>query len=469
MNSYSKQLIAELAENLDSDIVAFFEDTKESRNYPVDTLTELIEYTLENMVGSKTNKDELRIVYTNEMKNRRKKKARWLAKLEEEVQNLKPSDERHPFYNLYSVHKLLPKTQWESLYGKKTVKDLINEQAECAREWITKSDSYFISFPAIKQVTNNRTFESLVSDTFVWIFQYVLDHYDGSIKNYFTPILDELVGFPLFSPNRRKLSTSLNENDELVDIYVFGENVLETSGVSQGKENQLVAMDQNDLMILQKSLSYLNMDFYNSRQVRIKKRTLAKILNDRPSKKHYDSMEEHCHRLTKYTFRIKKKGKVVQSFNLIDTVITDDENDEMVLVFGNFLYKSIVEKQITNTKSSVYQILENNLSKILYQALFRELIVFSSKNSDPDAEFVADYSYDFFSSNVRLPYQQKTKNMALIAESLEEFYTNHLLIKSYEKTSPLQFRITFYPLTENERADLDFNHYNEYLEVQDTE
>ena len=59
--------------------------------------------------------------------------------------------------------------------------------------------------------------------------------------------------------------------------------------------------------------------------------------------------------------------------------------------------------------------------------------------------------------------------MALIAESLEEFYTNHLLIKSYEKTSPLQFRITFYPLTENERADLDFNHYNEYLEVQDTE
>ena len=42
-----------------------------------------------------------------------------------------------------------------------------------------------------------------------------------------------------------------------------------------------------------------------------------------------------------------------------------NENDEMVLVFGNFLYKSIVEKQITNTKSSVYQILENNLSNLI--------------------------------------------------------------------------------------------------------
>lgn len=462
MNSYSKQLIAELAENLDRKIVSFFEDTKLNRNYPVDKLTELIEYTLENMVGSNTNKDELRIVYTGEMKNRRKKKARWLAKLEEEVQNLDPSDERHPFYELYFVHNFLRKDQWESLYGKKTIEEVIFEQTEAAREWNSKSGSYLISYPAIATVPKGRVFDSLVSDTFVWIFQYVLDNYDGSIENYFIPILDQLIGFPLFAPSRNRLSTTINENGELVDIYMFGENVLETSGLSHEKEQKLVAMDQNDLMILQKSLNYLTMDFYNSRQVRVKKRTLAKIFNDRPSKKHYESMEEHCHRLTQYNFRVKKNGKVIHSFNLIDSVINDEENDEMILIYGNFLYKSIVEKQLTNTKSSVYQILENSLSKILYQALFRELVLFSSKNNGPGAEFVADYSYDFFSSNVRLPYHQKTKNMALIAESLDEFYRNNLLIKYYERISPLQFRIAFYPLTDNERADLDFNHFAVY-------
>ena len=54
MSAYSKQLIAELAENLDPIIVTFFDESKEDNNYPVDTLNELVEYTLEDMVGVKT-------------------------------------------------------------------------------------------------------------------------------------------------------------------------------------------------------------------------------------------------------------------------------------------------------------------------------------------------------------------------------------------------------------------------------
>ena len=466
MSAYSKQLIAELAENLDPIIVTFFDESKEDNNYPVDTLNELVEYTLEDMVGVKTSKDELRIVYTNEMKNRRKKKARWLDKLEDSVEHVQPSDPKHPFFDLYSLQQLLPKAQWKSLYGNKTLTDLINSNVEIAREWGAQANSYFIAFPALKQMSKARIFESLVSDTFIWIFQYVLEHYDGSIINYFTPILDDLIGVPLFSPGKSKLSVSLNEEDELVDSYVFGENVLETTtDASTGVSVSYNAMDQNDLMFLQKSLTHLDIEFYNTRQVRMKKRTLAKILNDRPSKKHYDSMEEHCHKLAKYNFTVKKNGKVVHTFNLIDSVISDDENDEMILTFGNYLYNGIIQNQITNTKSSVYQLLDKNLSTILYQALFKEVIIFSTKNTDPDAELVGDYTYAFFNSNVRFPYQQKKKNMDLVAESLEEFYQKHLLIKSYERTSPLQFRITFFPLTEDERADLDFNRYNKYVEL----
>ena len=199
MSAYSKQLIAELAENLDPIIVTFFDESKEDNNYPVDTLNELVEYTLEDMVGVKTSKDELRIVYTNEMKNRRKKKARWLDKLEDSVEHVQPSDPKHPFFDLYSLQKLLPKAQWKSLYGNKTLTDLINSNVEIAREWGALANSYFIAFPALKQMSKARIFESLVSDTFIWIFQYVLEHYDGSIINYFTPILDDLIGVPLFS------------------------------------------------------------------------------------------------------------------------------------------------------------------------------------------------------------------------------------------------------------------------------
>ena len=470
MGAYSKQLIAELTENLDPIIATFFDETKDDYQYPVDTLNELVEYALDDIVGLKTNKDELRIVYTNEMKNRRKKKGRWLKKLEDDVAMLLPSDPRHPFSDLYSLQKLLPKAQWKSLYGDKTLNDLIEDNVNQAREWIAISDSYFISFPALKQLTSNRIFESLVSDTFVWIFQYVLKHYDGSIINYFTPIINDLIGFPIFAPSKAKLSVTLNDDNQLVDTYAFGENVLETSAeVTQEVSAQLNSMDQNDLMFLQNSLNYLGIDFYNSRQVRVKKRTLAKLLNDRPSKKHYDSMEEHCHKLTRYNFKVKRNGKVIHSFNLIDSVTTDDESEEMILTFGNYLYNGIIRNQITNTKSSIYQLLDKNLSKLLYQVLYKEVIIFSTKNSDPNAELVGDYPYTFFSSNVRFPYQQKKKIMDLVAESLEEFYEKKVLIKSYEKISPLQFRITFYPLTEDEKADLDFNRYNKYVEIPEKE
>ena len=118
---------------------------------------------------------------------------------------------------LYSLQKLLPKAQWKSLYGTKTLNDLIDENVEEARNWGGQSNSYFVAFPALKQMSKARIFESLVSDTFIWIFQYVLEHYDGSIINYFTPILDDLIGVPLFSPGKSKLSVSLNE-DKVSDI-----------------------------------------------------------------------------------------------------------------------------------------------------------------------------------------------------------------------------------------------------------
>ena len=265
MGAYSKQLIAELTENLDPIIATFFDETKDDYQYPVDTLNELVEYALDDIVGLKTNKDELRIVYTNEMKNRRKKKGRWLKKLEDDVAMMLPSDPRHPFSDLYSLQKLLPKAQWKSLYGDKTLNDLIEDNVNQAREWIANSDSYFISFPALKQLTSNRIFESLVSDTFVWIFQYVLKHYDGSIINYFTPIINDLIGFPIFAPSKAKLSVTLNDDNQLVDTYAFGENVLETSAeVTQEVSAQLNSMDQNDLMFLQNSLNYLGIDFYNT-------------------------------------------------------------------------------------------------------------------------------------------------------------------------------------------------------------
>ena len=104
------------------------------------------------------------------MKNRRKKKGRWLAKLEYDVQHYQPFDTCHPFHDLYKIKNLLHKDQWKALYGNKTLQDLIDDNVLYAKEWGNQSDSYFISFPALKMMSTNRIFESLVSDTFIWIY-----------------------------------------------------------------------------------------------------------------------------------------------------------------------------------------------------------------------------------------------------------------------------------------------------------
>lgn len=326
-----------------------------------------------------------------------------------------------------------------------------------AREWLAQPSSYLISFPGIHNHTPNKIFDALVSDTLLCMYQYISDQYDGSIENYFLPFPKDLLDFPLFAPKRVKLDVVLN-GDALVEHYDYDEGILKTSADLQTVNDQLSSMDQNDLKILYATLQKLGEDFYTTRQVRVKKRTLALLLNNRPSQKHYNMMEEHCHKLSKYNFSVISNGKKKISFNLIDSVDTSNP-DEVVFTYGNLLYNSVITNEITNIKSASMQLLELNLSMILYQPLFKERIILSMKDTSESAELSADYPYSFFSSSVRFPNQSKKKNMDLIEESLKEFMEKKIVVKSFERKTSMQFRIYFYPLSEDERADLKFNRY----------
>ena len=114
MSRYAKQLIAEISEHLDSEIVDFFDETKENYQYVVDSVNDLVEYTLEEAVEGKTTKEDLRKVYDSMMRNRRRKKARWMEKLESDVKVLPKTDPRFPFSRLVGQKNVLTKAQWKS-------------------------------------------------------------------------------------------------------------------------------------------------------------------------------------------------------------------------------------------------------------------------------------------------------------------------------------------------------------------
>ena len=467
MTNYSKQLIAELSEHLDDEIISFFETNRKKHKYPVSSVIELVEHALVKTFNGKTTQADLRTAYNNEMRNRKKKKTRWLEKLEYEEKKHPKTDPHYPFARIVGLHALLEKHQWDQLYHGKTLNELIADNMNYAKEWEDRSESLFVSFPGIETQTPNRIFESLVSDTAVSLYHYISDTYDGSIENYFLPFPMDLIGYPLFAPQKVKLSVSLNEDNNLVESYTFTDDadVLETSTDLQAVGDQLNSMDQNDLKFLYCALQNLDVDFYTTRQARVKKRTLVRLLYGRPGKKHYESMEEHCHKLSKYNFSVSSKGKKKLSFNLIDTVDTSSP-DEVIFTFGNLLYNGIIDNEIANIKSSNLQLLENNVSTILYQSLFKERIILSTKNASEDAELVADYSYSFFSSNIRFKNStSKKKNMDLIEESLKEFYDKGIVVKAYERKPNHQFRIWYFPLSPDERADLNLNRYKNILPI----
>lgn len=468
MGLYAKQLIVEISEHLDQEIIDFFDETKESYQYTVDSLDDLVEYTLEEAAEGKTTKEDLRKIYDSMMRNRRRKKARWMEKLENDVKTIPKTDPRFPFSRLVGQKSFLTKAQWKSFYGDKTLDDLIHDQMAVAKEWLAQPNSYFVSFPGIHSHSVSRIFESLVSDTLLCMYQYISEKYDGSIENYFLPAFRKLDGFPLFAPKRVKLTTTLNDENTVVENYDYGEYVLRTSTRLQTVNDQLSSMDQNDLMILYTTLQNLDVDFYTTRQARVKKRTLVKLLHSRPSKKHYDMMEEHCHKLSKYNFSVMSNGKKKISFNLIDSVDTSDP-DVVVFTYGTLLYDSVITNEITNIKSANMQLLELNLSMILYQSLFKERIILSTKDTSESAELVADYPYIFFSSNVRFPNQSKKKNMDLIEESLQEFVQKEIVVKSFERKASNQFRICFYPLSAEERIDLNFNRFRNIRALEESE
>ena len=111
------------------------------------------------------------------------------------------------------------------------------------------------------------------------------------------------------------------------------------------------------------------------------------------------------------------------------------------------------------------QLLKNNLSTILYQSLFRERIILSTKNASEEEELVQDYPFSFFSLSVRFPKQTQKKNMDMIEASLTEFVENHIVVKSFERKASSHFRIHFYPLSPDERADLTLNRYKNIVAI----
>lgn len=466
---YPKQLIENLEKKLDERLIEFYETNKEL--YEFGLLNNIIEETLNLYLNGDTHRDDLQEITSTQRKIYRNKKARWLNTVIEDNKKYKIIDKKNPFYFLSEQKGVLLKEQWEMIYGKKSMEDIINEFIEKIKEWKADKKSLLIDYPIFTTLTPNNKTKAFYQDVFLDVMRIIKNTMNGSIEEFYKPTPSFIINVPLFSYTSFKLIMTKNERG--LYEYNFYDEKRDARLTLISGSGDIKMLDEVDLTIMNTMINYIGKDFYQSRKVHLTIGTLAQAIyrKKNPGAYHYKIVKERLDNMTHFQFEYYISEKKIGTYNFLDHIEEDLENvyrktDKIHIMLGSLLYESIVQNKMIYVTSDNYNALSNPLSKILYYVLQKERIKLSAERDD-NFEILGVYDYSFFSKSIMFREKKKTKNIQLLKESLEEFVEKQIAVKTFNINKDT-FRIMFTPLSASERADLineDTLTENEYMIV----
>ena len=349
--------------------------------------------------------------------------------------------------------KTLPVDDYTKMFGDKDLDEIIDDKKKAATQWKNDSNSLLIDFPGISSLTNNSIYNSLKNDLIISAWKYIEDELAGNIDSYLRLFPVDLVDKPLFSPSSFTLMMDTASNNLLKEIITDedGKELLEVT-VDSGKLTPPKAMDSNDLKLVNAFISNINMqEFYKEKSVVVDLNTLGKeVVDYHVGKNVIKKISNSCRKLVEYNFSYEEAGSKIY-FNLFDNIVIkeDVERPYAIAQFGEILSNAIIKKKLISITSASYDVLDNNLSRIICYAMKREQIA----NQET---FIGEYNYTYFQKIVRFKLKNKKKNLQLIKESLQEFVDNNIVIDSFELKNNV-FIIKFLPLSAAEIQDLNFD------------
>ena len=330
---------------------------------------------------------------------------------------------------------------------------IIEDKKKAATLWKDDSNSLLIEFPGISSFTNKSIYNSLKNDLIISAWKYIENELAGNIDSYLRLFPVDLVDKPLFSPSSFTLMMDTASNNLLKEIITDddGKELLEVT-VDSGKLTPPKAMDSNDLKLVNAFISNINMqEFYKEKSVVVDLNTLGKeVVDYHVGKNVIKKISNSCRKLVEYNFSYEEAGSKIY-FNLFDNIVIkeDVERPYAIAQFGEILSNAIIKKKLISITSASYDVLDNNLSRIICYAMKREQI----SNQET---FIGEYNYTYFQKIVRFKLKNKKKNLQLIKESLQEFVDNNIVIDSFELKNNV-FIIKFLPLSDAEIQDLNFD------------
>lgn len=453
MEQYSRQFIEELSKHIDPTIADFFDVKHDLFKFPAANILELIDETLMDYLEGRTSREDLVPVINKIKKSRLQKRARWYSSYMDDINNLSIDDPKHPLANVVNMARSAPLEEYSKMFGTRDIDEIIEDYKNKASEWKDNPNSLLISFPGLSSFTNKSIYKSLKNDLIISIWKYIETELAGNIDSYMRMFPEQLIDKPLFSPSSFTLMMDQASNNLLKEIITDdeGTELLEVT-VNSGRLTPPKSMDSSDLKLVNAFISSINMqEFSKDKSVVVDLNTLGKELVDyHVGKNVITKITNSCRKLVEYNFSYEEEGTKL-FFNLFDniTIKEDAERPYAIAQFGEILSNAIIQKKLISITSASYDVLQNNLSRIICYALKREQIA----NQET---LMGEYSYTYFQKIVRFKLTNKKKNMQLIQESLQEFVDNGIAIKNFELTNGV-FIIHFLPLSVAEIDDLNFS------------
>ncbi len=453
MEQYSRQFIEELSKHIDPTIADFFDVKHDLFKFPAANILELIDETLMDYLEGRTSREDLVPVINKIKKSRLQKRARWYSSYMDDINNLSIDDPKHPLANVVNMARSAPLEEYSKMFGTRDIDEIIDDYKNKASEWKDNPNSLLISFPGLSSFTNKSIYKSLKNDLIISIWKYIETELAGNIDSYMRMFPEQLIDKPLFSPSSFTLMMDQASNNLLKEIITDdeGTELLEVT-VNSGRLTPPKSMDSSDLKLVNAFISSINMqEFSKDKSVVVDLNTLGKELVDyHVGKNVITKITNSCRKLVEYNFSYEEEGTKL-FFNLFDniTIKEDAERPYAIAQFGEILSNAIIQKKLISITSASYDVLQNNLSRIICYALKREQIA----NQET---LMGEYSYTYFQKIVRFKLTNKKKNMQLIQESLQEFVDNGIAIKNFELANGV-FIIHFLPLSVAEIDDLNFS------------
>lgn len=468
MASYPRQLITSLCSLLNQRLVDFFslEQHKFFQNYK--DLNTLVSETLWDYIKTETQKTEINAIYNTQVKMRRQKKKRWMKTYLSCCEKYSLQEKKNPYHSVLNDYKQFLGEIFQKIYNAPDVESAIENYKVSMKVWQENDKTLLIDYPLLNTKTVNQVKTSYKTDLIINLIEIILESYDGNIESYFSKKPAILLDKPLFSPSKFSVDVSIEDSlgsymANLVDID--SEDILFRVFVNIDKDteaiNKFKVFDAKDNQLLMTLFNRIDLEFYENKQILIEVGALAKSINSRPSQRLYDDVQKRIHNMALTRFQLYKKSnpKVpVSTFSFFENVnnIERDGKKYLQITFGEALYESITKKKMISVTSSNYNSLEREMSKLLYHNLQKERIALSiTPILDADGYLYKKYKYSYFQRIILFKKKKKADNIQLISETLQEFVDKKIALAKYyyDKESGL-FHLYYYPLSDDEKADL---------------